>query len=74
MTPEPRLWICREHERIGSEEQARAHAAECGCDVAELDQVTSDAVRAEWAKDLTRWDVAIAATLLARGRTPAPGA
>ena len=59
-----RLWVCHEHEMIGNQQEAHGHRQAHGCEVVELDQATSDAVREEWRKQVTFWDPAIAAAVL----------
>jgi len=65
-TQSTRLWCCHTHEMIGNQQEAHGHQQAHGCEVEELSQEVSDAVRAEWRKQATVWDPALAATLLAR--------
>jgi hypothetical protein len=65
-----RLWACHKHEMIGTEAEALRHAdANDGCNPEQLSAEISAAVRAEWRKEATRFDPALAVMLAERAVT-----
>jgi hypothetical protein len=61
----PRLWVCHPCRMIGDNAAAERHVELKGHRVEQLDQETSDAVRAEWSKqETTMFDPSIAAHIL----------
>lgn len=53
---------------IGNQQEAHGHQQAHGCEVEELSQEVSDAVRAKWRKQATHWNPALAASLMLRAR------
>lgn len=47
----PRLFACHGHMMIGNQQEAHGHRLAHGCEVEELDQETSDAIRELWRKE-----------------------